>query len=165
VEGRITVKERKFQTELKKSLQLDGGFSIKLNPEWSVGIPDMFLLHDGQVALIETKVSNKNLVIEDGIVKKGSTVEILMTPKQRATLRAVQAAGGVAGWCVAYRANDEWYAVFGIDSEAVRVIPTSSTNIILKGKHSKWDVPSMIRQLANPDAIWDNTKHKEDSRK
>ena len=159
------MKERKFQTELKKSLELDKGFAIKLNPEWSVGLPDLCIVHDGEVAFVETKVSMKNMVIEDGIVKKGSTIEIAMTPAQRMVLRKLQAAGATAGWCVAYRANDEWYAVYGVDPDAVRVVPTSSSNIILRGKHAKWDVPSMIRQLANPNAIWDNTKHKEDLRK
>lgn len=162
LEGCIAVKETKFQTALKKSIEYEGGLGIKLNPQWTVGLPDLFLAHAGKSVFLETKVSRRKFELKDGVVvkPKNPVVEINMTPMQRSRLKKLKSAGMHVGWCVAYQANDDWYAIFGVDPDAVGVVPTSSTNIILRGKGDKWDVVSMMERITNEWSLWDETHHK-----
>lgn len=143
------MKEKQFQTELVKSAEALDGLGIKINPAWTKGVSDLYLaIRDHGAAWVECKIVKKKLKMKEGqILNADPAIQIDLTPLQRLRIKKFRAVGLVAGWCAAYQMNGEWYAIFGVDPEAFRVVPTTSNNIIMKKKGGKWDVDYLIDRL------------------
>jgi hypothetical protein len=80
------VRETKVEGRLIERVEALGGYCIKLNPLWYVGIPDrLVLLPGGRVIFVETKAPDgtprkKQLWWREKLVKLGFTFAFLYTP-------------------------------------------------------------------------------------
>jgi len=84
--------ELKDQTEIRKSIEHEGGYCRKWASGWQVGQPDLICVHQGTAFFMEVK----SLVIKpDDQIKKWHT-ELEVTKKQRKELKEIREAGGFA---------------------------------------------------------------------
>ena len=84
--------ELKFQRALIKELKEIQGHGWKSSNQFLAGIPDLVMIHpDYPACFIETKVVKVDQMFN------GKIIPIKTTPLQKANLRKIQSAGGMAG--------------------------------------------------------------------
>ncbi len=49
------MREKPVEDHLRDEVKIRGGFCVKLNPLWNIGIPDRLVILPGFIGLVETK--------------------------------------------------------------------------------------------------------------
>lgn len=97
--------ELDVQSEFQKAVKAGGGYAFKTSNRFLSGIPDMFVaLPPWPVMLIEWKKIETPK-------RKGTLIEVALTPLQREKMKILGLAGAVCGWVLAVRGRAGYYGL------------------------------------------------------
>lgn len=133
--------ELQLQRELLGDLD-DGSYGFKVSSRFLVGIPDLYIQSPNLPAVwLEIKFVR-------GLSSTNFTT-VSLTPKQRAVLTRIQAAGGRSGWLLAVQLDRRGNYVLACGTDpSVKRVRMSGDDILTRERGATWPIMSVIHRIA-----------------